>query len=165
MEVTYIINRKDFIIGNTLFTYMTPVFVIAFALFCLLFTYNDLTAFFSNIGVIEASMGVVVFLVYYIQIALAILIFNTLLSFLNFKLKKGVLGKHIIKIEPEHFFEITDFNETRHDYRSISKLKRVFGYIIIAISGTNAHFIPVKYFESKDAENAFYVDLQNKIKV
>lgn len=87
-----------------------------------------------------------------------ILLFFIILSFSyirNVK-KEGILGEHTFEITPNYFREATLYNDDKHDWHTVKKIKKSKQTIAIACSWTVAFFIPRREFSTTEEYNKFY---------
>ncbi len=163
MVVEFYLRRIDFTVANTLMAFMNPVMFLGFLFFALYFPYMEARAIFSEIGVKEFVLFSISVILYFITFFFFVGLVNGLLSIFNPKMKKGVLGYHKIVITEDELLESTDYNETRHSYKAISKAKILWKYAFVIISSTQGHVIPLRDFSSKDEAKEFIKLIRSKM--
>ena len=77
---------------------------------------------------------------------------------LKFKHGDGHLGRHMIELNETGLKEVTDVNESIHNWKSVQRFVDWKSYLLIYISPTNAHIIPKRAFASEADARTFLAE-------
>lgn len=143
---------------------ITPVFIMAWVAFSLIFTYQSNYYLYIDDKSLLIIFGVFGVMYYYVSIQLFMFFWSCFLCLINPKLKRGVLGIHKFEIANEGLIEETEFNKTISKWSSIDKAIKIFGYILVRVAGHQWHTFPKRSFESTEQQAEFYELLRNKIR-
>ena len=163
MVVEYDLKKMDFVTANTLISFMNPVMFVMFLCFALFFSYMNAKAGFTVLDFEVAGKFCLSVASQLITMFFFVGVMNGLLSLFSPKMKKGVLGYHKIELNEDCLIESTEYNETKHNYKAISKVKIVLDYVFIMVSGTQGHAIRVGDFASRNEALEFIEYINSRI--
>ena len=153
----------DVVFTSYLSLLITPVFLISWVAFSILFAYQTGFINFTVINIFSVSIGVIGIVFYFLSIQIFMFIFNFIISIVNPKMKKGILGEHQFEITDEGFREKTNYNDSLVKWSSVDRVARVFGYTMVRVAGSQWHIFPKRSFNNNDEQLNFENTLQNKI--
>lgn len=79
--------------------------------------------------------------------------------------KDGILGRHYFVIQNDGFREITVVNDMLHKWQGIRLITKFNSYIFIKINLYQYHIIPKRAFNTEEDFNAFWQELNAKLKI
>jgi len=159
VKIRVLINRKDLVLGTWLATLHTPW----------VFLYVALSVWVGySIGSEPSAkdpmmVGIIITVSGFIVLITALLVLLAMYVMVNPKLKKGTLGEHTFEVTEGGFIESTAYNKTEHTWSSIDKIKKIFGYVLIRVSGHLWHIIPTRHFSKRSELEAFVEELRRRI--
>lgn len=80
-----------------------------------------------------------------------------------FKKFSGLLGEHELEIRDDGLVERTDVNESVHRWAGFHKIVSTGRYLYIYVTDHNVHVVPLRCFESEQAQKAFQDAIQRRI--
>ena len=160
MKVEIFLTRRDLIAGLWLTQFYTPFFMVlwsalSFYIACDLASLEEVKD--------PILVGMIAFVLCFGVLAAAMLLIFAAYVLVNPKLKKGTLGAHVFSVTDEGLVESTSYNDTRHNWNSVDKVKTRLGYILIRVSGHLWHVIPTRYLAGQAGCETFVKSLQQRI--
>lgn len=153
--VQIVVTRLDLVLGNTAIMLLTPQI------------YGLFVGFSAIVSFMKTS-DVVAFMLYMIYLSVVGfgggLAFGVINAFLNPRIKRGALGVHTFTVKDEGLFEETAFNATLHRWPSLDKVSILFGRLMVRVSGTQWHILPVRAFATIEEAHAFATLLRQRIR-
>ena len=145
-HISYI-KKKDFIIGNFLFSIHHKISQLMYFIFALTGTYFqiiDSQGEYSILGIL------IFFIIQYFIILGMLFIVYIVYGILAPYLTKGVFGEHNFEFTEDSIIESTIVNKSEFKYSGIDKIYTQFGYIVIHVSGMQGYVLPSRDFKNKE---------------
>ncbi len=100
---------------------------------------------------------------HFFRIWFYIFLFYIVVILINFSLKKCGTGEHDFEITSEGFIEETEYSYSLFKWSCVDKVVKIFGYIMVRVTGNQWHVIPKRAFGTKEEQDEFLLALKSKI--